>query len=207
MIGDSLAGPLGNALAPAAAATEVAGVRVDFEGGTGLASAGFFDWFAFVRENLPGAAPDVVIVTLGANDGQAMMSPEGWVEFGTADWDAGYRALVGGFMDLLSTGSARVYWAGMPIMAVPGYDARIRHLNALLREEAALRLEVRFIDAYALFQGPDGRYTDTLADENGNPATVRASDGIHYTPAGAQRLARRIMEILAAEWSLPGAGA
>ncbi len=205
VIGDSLAGPVGNALAARVHDAGLIRVQVHGEGGTGLASPGDFDWPAFVAENLPGAAADVVVVILGANDGQGLSSAGGWLEFGTPEWDARYRDLVGGFMDQLLAAAARVYWVGLPIMEGPNYDAHLRHISAILRWEASLRLEARFIAAYSLFQGADGGFAFELPDESGTVVTVRQPDGIHYTWAGADRMARRILEVLEADWGL-GAG-
>ena len=204
VIGDSLAGQTGSALAGLGRGTGVMVTVLDHQNGTGLASPGLFDWPGFAPDTLAAVSPDVVVVVLGANDGQGMASPAGWLEFGTAEWDARYSAVVGGFMDLLAADAARVYWVGVPIMAGPNYDARVRGINTVLRFQAALRLGVRYVDAYRLFQGPDGKYAADLPDENGDLVEVRAPDGIHFTPAGAQRMARRLMEILSTEWRLTG---
>jgi hypothetical protein len=91
---------------------------------------------------------------------------------------------------------------GLPIMSGPNYDARMRHISALLRGEASLRLDARFIEAYSLFQGEDGSFAFDLPDETGAPVTMRATDGIHYTAAGADRMAERILEFLGADWRL-----
>jgi hypothetical protein len=201
VIGDSLAGPVGNALVRLKEGLPVV-VTMDHEPGTGLASPGYFDWPALVAERLPAVAPDVVVCMLGANDGQALYPGGGPVEFGTAEWDAGYSALVGEFMDQLAAGSSRVYWVGVPVMAGPNYDAKVRVINGILRFEAGLRLDVRFIDAYSLFEGDGGGFAPRLPDATGALVTVRDSDGIHFTGAGAERMARRILEVLQADWRL-----
>jgi hypothetical protein len=176
----------------------------DYEMGRGLVRADVFDWPELVGQRLPEVAPDVVVAVVGANDGQGMNSPEGWLEFGSPEWDARYALLVGEFMDLLASGSTRVYWVGMPIMAGPNYDRRVRHMNAILREQAALRLSVTFVEAYTLFQDAAGQYAEALPDEHGDLVTVRDADGIHYTAAGAHRMARRVLEVLATDWGFSG---
>ena len=108
-------------------------------------------------------------------------------------------------MDQLLAVAQRVYWVGLPIMEGPNYDARMRHVSAILRWEASLRLDARFIEAYSLLQGEDGGFAFRLPDESGVVVTVRDPDGIHYTGAGADRVARRILEVLEADWRL-GAG-
>jgi hypothetical protein len=200
VIGDSLAGPVGSALARLGSATGVVAVTIESLGGSGLASPSFYDWPGFVAGRLPQVAADVVVTVIGANDGQGLNDPGGWLDFGTPEWDAAYATLVGGFMDLLASGATRIYWVGLPIMAGPNYDAEIRRMNTIHQEQAALRPAVTYVEAYALFQDEDGEYAAQLPDEQGNLVTVRASDGIHYTGAGADRMARVVLAVIAAEW-------
>ena len=52
-------------------------------------------------------------------------------------------------------------------MSGPNYDARMRHISSILRWEASLRLDARFIEAYSVFQGADGGFAFDLPDESG----------------------------------------
>ena len=103
---------------------------------------------------------------------------------------------------------ARVYWVGVPIMADPNYDARIRHINAdpAGAGGAAPRRALRRRLPPAS-RGRTGSTPRTCPTRTATSVTVRAPDGIHFTPAGAQRMARRLMEILSAEWRLTGSRA
>lgn len=203
VIGDSLAPGVIRTLAARGTSSGWLVATGRAEGGTGLVRLGVFDWPRYAAEERPDPAPDVVVVVLGTNDGQAL--PEGWLEFASPEWDAAYATRVGAFMDQLAGFARRVYWVGAPTMGGPGFDAYMRHINRILRYQAALRLEVRYVDAYALFRGPDGRYAQELPDESGRLVRVRAEDGIHLSPAGADRLARLLMEIIDADWRRPAA--
>ena len=203
VIGDSLTPPVGTALRALGTASGLMWVSVEAWGGTGLARPDIFDWSAFIDDNPPPFTPDVVVVLLGANDGQGMASPAGWLEFGTPEWDARYATLVAGFTDQLLALSLRVYWVGQPIMGGPNLDSRMRHISQILREQAALSLEARFIEAYSVLQGEDGGFAADLPDAQGNLVAVRSADGIHLTAAGGERVAKRILEELAADWRLP----
>ena len=121
----------------------------------------------------------------------------------TPEWDDLYGARVGAFMDQLAAGARRVYWVGQPIMGGPYFDSLMRRVTAVVREEAAERLDARIIDIYRLFQGEDGGFTTVSVDEGGALVTVRSTDGIHYTSGGGQRLAEAIWQVLAADWRLP----
>lgn len=200
--GDSLAGPLGGALARRAAATGLISVIVDHQKGSGLVRDDVFDWPAFAADRLREVQPDAVVMLIGANDGQALRFPAGWLQFGTPEWDDEYAGRVGRFMALLAGGSTRIYWVGVPIMADAAYDGRVRHINALQQEQADACGQVVFVDAYSLFQDEAGQFSAELPDEQGNLVTVRLPDGIHLTAAGADRLARQVLSQVAGDWEL-----
>jgi len=207
VVGDSLAGPLGNALARRGATLGLLAVVIDYQDGTGLARPDLFDWPETAAQRLPEVAPDVVVSLIGANDGQALRLPGGRLEFGSPEWDREYAGRVGAFMDLLAGGSRRVYWVGVPTMSDPDYDARVRHINALVQQEAATRRQLVYVDAYSLFQDEEGRFATQLVDEAGDLVTVRLPDGTHLTTAGADRLALAVLDRVAADWGfevLPG---
>jgi hypothetical protein len=207
VVGDSLAGPLGSALAARGRGTGLVIVTVDSREGSGLVRDDLYDWPGQVSQRLPELGPEVVVSLLGANDGQAFRLPAAWVEFGSPEWDREYADRVGGFMDLLIGGSDRVYWVGVPVMAGPEYDRRVQHINAVQREQAAARGQVAYVDGHVLFQNEAGEYAGQLIDENGDLVTMRQSDGIHLTAAGADRLALAVLRSVAADWGvavLPG---
>ena len=51
------------------------------------------------------------------------------------------------------------------------------------------RDEVEFVDIYDRFVGEDGKYSSSGPDLNGNRVRMRKDDGIHFSAAGADKLA------------------
>lgn len=200
VIGDSLAGPLGNALRARTTADTWLEVTTDYQGGTGLARLDFYDWPGRAAERLRELDPDVVVCLIGANDGQALRLDDGWEPFGTPEWNAQYAARVGEFMDLLAGESRRVYWVEIPIMAGADYDARVRHMNYLHRQQAALRGVVLYVEAYSLFQNEAGEFARELPDAAGNLIVVREADGVHFTAGGAGQLAEHVLALIEEDW-------
>jgi hypothetical protein len=206
VIGDSLAGPLGGALRQTVAGQLPVDVIIDYAGGTGLARPDLFDWPERIASRLPEVAPDAVVFHVGANDAQQVRTEGGWAQFGTPEWIEAYRNVVGAAMDQIRAGAARVYWVGAPIMAGPGFTESIVVINRIFEEEAAGRPGVTYVDAFGVFQDDEGRYAATLPGPDGSPIRVRDSDGVHYTAAGAARLAGHVLEILVGEWGLASDG-
>jgi hypothetical protein len=194
---------VGTALRALGAASGLMQVSVEAHGGTGLARPDVFDWPALAEAGAPAGPIDAVVVLLGTNDGQGLNTPQGWVEFGSPEWEAAYGELVGSLMDQLLGVGRRVYWVGQPIMGGVHFDSLMRRINSVVREEAAARLDARIIDIYRLFQEEDGGFTTQLVDESGTLVTVRSTDGIHYTSGGGRRLAEAVWEALAGDWRLP----
>jgi hypothetical protein len=181
-------------------------IAVDHIGGSGLANPEWFDWPEAIEAGLPEVAPDVVIFHVGANDAQGLSHEGAWAPFGTAEWIAGYRSIVGSVMDQIGEGAARLYWVGAPVMELAAFSDAMTVINGAFRMEASSRDRVRYVDAFALFQDADGAYAAVLPGADGSPVAVRDPDGVHYTAAGARLLARHVLTIVVEDWDLGTGG-
>jgi hypothetical protein len=202
VIGDSLAAPVGRSIRNLADPGGLVVTRTTSQGGSALVTPGFFDWPATVAERMPQVDPDAVVVVLGANEGEPIWSGGRRLEVGSLEWDTAYRAMVAGFMARVAAGTSRVYWVGLPAMDKASYDAKVVHFNALLSGLAAVRPQVTFIEIYSLFVDEEGDYAGVLPNEDGVRVTLRDPDGVHYTAAGAERTARRILDVVADDWGI-----
>ncbi len=200
VIGDSLAGPLGEGLR--VIVPEPVRITIDHVGGTGLARPDLFDWPDVIAERLPEVAPDAVVFHVGANDAQGMPIPGGWAEFGTPEWIEHYRSVVGSVMDQITDRTERLYWVGAPIMSGANTSAAMVVINRAFESEATLRERVVYVDAFAVFQDGAGEYAEELPGPDGVLVAVRQPDGVHYTGAGAVHLARHVWGTIAPEWGL-----
>jgi len=202
MAGDSMTEAAGPALLDASEVTGVIDATHELRYSSGLTRPDYFDWPARLATLLAERDPEAVVVFLGANDAQGIQTPAGPAAFGTDAWVAEYRARVAAVMDLLTADGRTVYWIGQPVMRDAGYDGRMALLTRIYREEAEGRRDVRFLDTRATFTGPDGGYSAYLPDAAGRPVLVRRDDGIHLTPAGADRLVAVVMQAINTDWSV-----
>lgn len=201
--GDSMTEALGPVLEELAEGTGVAAAERALGYSSGLSRPDFFDWPARLAELLDEHRPEVVVVSVGANDAQGIQTPSGPASFGTEAWVAEYRGRVAATMDLLAAEDRIVYWLGEPVMRSSTFDARMALITSIFREEAAGRAQIRFVDTRPTFASEDGGYAAYLPDASGTPVLVRRDDGIHLTPAGARRLATQLLDTLRADWPLP----
>ena len=73
---------------------------------------------------------------------------------------------------------------------------------AVTRRALAGRDGVEFVDNFATLAGPGGGYVDAMRDSDGQEVLVREPDGVHPSPAGADRLADTAIAEMVAAWHL-----
>ncbi len=187
--GDSLAGTLGPALGERVAATGVAQPVYDYRESSGLANPGFFDWAEHAAAEMVRLDPEIVVFIIGANDwGTPRREPLDAT--GEPAWKSDYAASVRALLDLFLADPERtVYWVGSPPLRSQRQDAGVIEINAVANAVVDGRFGASFIDPRPLFTDIHGAYTATIPDADGGTMRVRTSDGIHFTPAGADLLA------------------
>jgi hypothetical protein len=191
--GDSLAGDLGYQLGPMVSKLGIVRAHVDYKVSSGIASDSVRDWPQNFTQEESQYQPEAVIFMVGANDAAIV---------GNNDWETTYRGQVDHMMDLLVGGAAQrtVFWVGSPILG-SSHNHGVADVDRVMREEAAKRPNVVYIDAYSLFS-VNGKYAESLTDAQGNLVQMRTSDGVHFTVAGAQYLAERVYKLLDTRWNL-----
>jgi hypothetical protein len=163
-----------------------------FKSGTGLARPEVFDWKTEYPAMLNGARPDVVIVAIGANDGQGFVDGGVTYAFGTPQWQAIYRARVTAYLQLLEAGGATVVWLGLPPMKSDVYDARTALVNRIDYAVVSASPHAVWFSTAGLFGDAAGRFQD-FGSVHGVPARLRQEDGIHISDAGAVLVADRLL--------------
>ncbi|HSO96326.1 MAG TPA: GDSL-type esterase/lipase family protein [Acidimicrobiia bacterium] len=191
--GDSLAGSLGPALGTLAGDTGVVQPVFDSRVSSGLTTPGFFDWPEHATQEMARLDPEVAVFIIDANDSELVTGSAT-----AADAKARYAELVTQMLDILAgPGSHRyVYWVGGPTIRDSTTDSGVRQLNDVARSVVVRRPNTTYVDAYRLFGDSQGRFSFTLPDASGTPVLDRSDDGVHFTPAGADRLAQPIFQAL-----------
>jgi hypothetical protein len=197
IIGDSFVELFGPALVNRSTDTGVIDATVDFRFISGLSRPDYFDWPAYIAEQLPEVSPDAVVVQFGGNDAQTVAVGGERFELGTDAWVALYATRVAEAMDILVTGTERVYWVGLPIMESETFTANVLKMNAVYEAEAALRPRVTYIAAFDLFKDETGQFNNYLDGQH-----MRYADGAHYTWNGGYRLADAVLPAIAEDWQI-----
>jgi hypothetical protein len=200
-IGDSLGVDLGMALDSAWAPAGVV-VAADARGDTGLANSGYFDWPAALPALIAATRPEVVIVLLGANDMQGIVTGGTALAYGSPAWQAAYAARVTSIVSESARAGAKVLWIGEPAMEDPALDAGMALIDGIAsRVVAGHPGSAAYLDPDTVL-APTGAFTFSATGPSGQQVQARTPDGVHLTPDGAALLAGAVARALATVWHI-----
>lgn len=174
------------------------GLEVSRDGryGTGLVRLDAFDWLAYFDQTLAKYEPDLVIITIGANDTQDILNPEGprkRITVATPEWNSVYSERVGQILQKAATRKATVFWVGLPIMGQEPYGQRAANINNLAQEVCSKAPNCHFWDSWLSVADDQGKFTSFLRDGEGKSLRIRAKDAIHLTEAGGRIMAEKFL--------------
>lgn len=170
--------------------------------GTGLIRPDVFDWATNARRAMASRHPDLVVITLGANDDQGIGLPNGTsLAAGSQPWAVEYRRRAMAVMSIMADGGRRrVYWAGLPAVRNPNREHIYRVINEALASAASAVPGVAFVDEHTPSQ-VNGHYSDFLV-AGGHRVLARADDGVHYTFVGSLLQAQVVLRAIRNELPL-----
>ena len=201
--GDSLAEVPGQAFERLGGAVQVVGVESRLS--TGLARTDLYNWFSRLQEVPAQLRPRVAVLSFGADDAHDYMGGAHVGPFGSPSWNAEYRRRVEGVTRELNAAGVYVAWLGLPIPDGPGFRKSFPVVNAILASVARKHAKgSTFVDTWHLLDDFQGRYTPYLR-VHGKLTLMRLPDGVHYTAAAGDLIARQTVELLRAVFALPGA--
>jgi hypothetical protein len=136
---------------------------------------------------------DIAVIDFGANDTQGIYDGSHAYALLSDGWKQVYGARMDRFVGLLRANGAMVYWVGLPKMRKPAFDQQISDMGAFYAQRMAA-LGVPYIEVEPLSLDANGQYNDHLTDPGSTqPRLMRATDGVHMTMAGYERLAAPVV--------------
>jgi len=201
-IGDSLGIDLGDQLqarldAGGSALTTMASV-----GDSGLSNVTYVNWPAHLASLLATDRPQIVVVFIGANDDQGIDVNGVASAPGTLAWVAGYAHRVDEMLTEAAGAGARVVWVGMPPMENPDLNIAVQREDVIYQRETETFAGTLYVPSTGVLGNTSGLYEATGADVSGQQVALRTADGVHLTPAGADALARTVIDAMDHRWRL-----
>jgi hypothetical protein len=156
------------------------------------------EWLAPIERFTSFEKADIAVVMFGANDRLNLHADDGsYLHFRTGEWRVAYAARVDRILTLLANARLRVIWCGNPIARDPAYSADMGYLNDIFAQEAA-SYGAQFISLRTVMADDQGRYAAYGNDRDGTTERLRADDGIHFTAAGYELIAEKILGLMSA---------
>lgn len=167
-----------------------------YRSGTGLARPEVFDWIEKYPQIIGDLQPDIIICSIGTNDGQNVQVGKNVLEFGSADWDKYYRDRLVSYIDMLSREKTPILWIGIPVMREPKFAHRMHHMNELTKAVVKQYTNVTWFDPNPTLGYTNDIFAQYGISADGNPLKLRADDGVHITDVGAAYLLPSIRDWL-----------
>jgi hypothetical protein len=166
-------------------------------GSSGLSQPGFFDWPNHLNVWVPQENADVVVIGLGANDGQDVFVND--VSYSTNDpeWAVEYQRRVAEVITLVTSQGRSLVWVGTPDGKAKSFRTKLATLRnstkSAVEAAQAQGVDVVYIDTWSLFLGLDGNYSQYVIDpSDGERKKSRDGDGFHLSLVGNKMLAAAI---------------
>lgn len=157
-------------------------------GSSGFARPDFFDWNKTATEQVASNSFDIAVMIIGINDRQTIKTDSGSLKALTPEWDALYQERVAGFVNAVRGANKPLIWVGLPPMKDTAYSNAMGQVSGIQRL-AVFGGGAEFVDIYDRFVGDTGKYARSGPDLNGNNVSMRKDDGIHFSAAGADKVA------------------
>jgi hypothetical protein len=204
--GDALAQIPGEGLERVGGAVDVVGVESRLS--TGLTRPDLYNWFTRIQKVPKQLHPKVAVLSFGADDAHSYMTgvPKGKTigPLGSRSWDAEYRRRADGVTRELIAKGIYVVWLGLPIPDGPGFARTFPVVNGILSDVVDEHPgHAAYVDDWDLLADVHGRYT-AYKRVGGQLTLMRLPDGVHYTAAAGDLIAKQILKQLGAVYDVRG---
>lgn len=157
-------------------------------GSSGFVRPDFFDWNKTAAEQVAANSFDIAVMIIGINDRQTLDVGDKSLKALTPEWNAAYQERIAAFVNAVRGANKPLIWIGLPPMSKSDYSNAMGQISGIQRL-AVFGGGAEFVDIYDRFVGEDGKYSKSGPDLNGNRVSMRKDDGIHFSAAGADKVA------------------
>jgi hypothetical protein len=157
-------------------------------GSSGFVRPDFFDWDKTAAEQVAANSFDIAIMIIGINDRQTIKLEDKSLKALTPEWTDVYKGRAASFVSAIRNANKPIIWVGLPPMSKADYSNAMGQISGIQRL-AVFSSGGEFVDIYERFIGEEGKYSSFGPDLNGNRVRMRKDDGIHFSAAGADKLA------------------
>jgi uncharacterized protein len=154
------------------------------------------EWMSPIQSFLEKDKAEIAVIMFGANDRLDLRDDDGkYLHFRTDEWRAAYAKRVDRILTALTDAHLRVVWCGNPIARSPTYSADMSYINDIYASEVA-HFGGQYLPLWTVTADNQGQFTAYGLDRSGQTERLRNDDGIHFTAAGYELIAERVISVL-----------
>jgi hypothetical protein len=154
------------------------------------------EWYGPVDHFVGHDKADVAIVMFGANDRLDMRDPKlGYLHFETDAWHDAYAAKVDRILAALQGAHLKIIWCGNPIARSATYSSDMSYINGIFETEVP-KYGGTFFPLWSVITDDKGEFSAYGKSRNGTTERLRGDDGIHFTSAGYEIIADKLIPLL-----------
>jgi hypothetical protein len=153
------------------------------------------EWLAPIVSFVGKNTAQIAVVMFGANDRLDMRDEGTYLHFRTDPWRDAYAKRADKILTALTGAGLKVVWCGNPIARSPVYSEDMKYINDIYAAEVA-QFGGAFLPLWNVVADDQGRFMAYGPDRNGVTERLRNDDGIHFTTAGYELIAQRIISVL-----------
>lgn len=211
VVGDFIASGIADGLTEAFAGMPGVAIEARTNGSSGLVRQDYHNWEIELPALIDEIKPAAVVLSVGANDRQAMTIGGSKETFPSEAWSKEYERRVAALLTSVQEKKVPLLWVGMPAFQTASMTADMSAFNTIYRS-AAEKARGTFVDIWDGFVDENGKFVVTGSDINGQQVRLRGSDGVSMTKAGKRKMAfyvekeiRRILgDAMATDGQEPG---
>lgn len=155
---------------------------------SGLVRRDVVDWASAAADYLKISKISYAVVLLGVNDRQPIREGDQSYEALSDRWRETYRTRVEALAKVFQDQKIPLIWVGTPPVRSESLTKDLAAINDIVRD-AVQKAGGIFVDAWPGFVDDRNRFVMTGPDLEGQAAKLRTADGVHFTRAGARKLA------------------
>jgi hypothetical protein len=153
------------------------------------------EWMAPIQGFVDKDKAQVAVVMFGANDRLDLREDGKYIHFRTDDWREAYTKRVDRILTALTAAHLKIVWCGNPIARSAQYSADMVYINDIFSGEVA-HFGGEFLPLWTVIADNQGQFTAYGPDRGGVTERLRNDDGIHFTAAGYELIAERVISVL-----------
>ncbi|WP_455475834.1 SGNH/GDSL hydrolase family protein [Bartonella sp. B17] len=155
---------------------------------SGLVRTDYYSWKNNIPELIDKNRPEAIIIAIGANDNQPIITPYGIFNTAQLEWENAYKQRIIEIVEILHNSGKPWVWIGLPAFENNNLTQKMRIFNTLYKNTTEAT-SGHFIDIWDGFANAQGQFSFSGYNINGEIVKLRTSDGINFTLEGKKKLA------------------